>query len=256
MEEKENKTNEVKEINTQGGNQKKGAKNLVIISILFVIAMIIVGGYFTYDFMQKQTLISEIDKVITTVDITEDTIDIEDIKSTGRYAKIEKAIKSYLNDYAVTLQETINLVEDEQFINILTVENYEEDGPEFIETKEYLAQMKEKFSTNVEKMDQWLNEDQMMENIKKENLDAGSIALYKQLMLDEETAENLKKEQEQLKKASDKVLKVINAQEEIIDFLIENEEDWIIEGNKVVFINQTSVKKYNALVLSVKNKLS
>ena len=53
----------------------------------------------------------------------------------GDYAKVEKAVKNYLKDSVANLREITETLKDDRIVNLLTVENYSNDGPEFNITK-------------------------------------------------------------------------------------------------------------------------
>lgn len=50
----------------------------------------------------------------------------------GDYAKVEKAVKNYLKDSVANLREITETLKDDRIVNLLTVENYSNDGPELI----------------------------------------------------------------------------------------------------------------------------
>ena len=93
------------------------------------------------------------------------------------------------------------------------------------------------------------NEDTMMENIKKENLDAKFEELYKNLMFDDKVKQDLKTSQSQMETASKQVNNVFDTQLEIVNFLNANKGKWEVNAsNQVVFTTQALVNQYNALV--------
>ena len=110
------------------------------IILIVVILLLIAGGTIAYlymtDMKQEEILIQEVNK-ISELDLSSDDVDM-DIKTKGDYAIVEKAIKDYINEYSNITKATINIMNDEKIEDILSIENYKKDGPDFVETKKYV----------------------------------------------------------------------------------------------------------------------
>ena len=72
--------------------------------------------------------------------------------------------------------------------------------------------------------------------------------LYVNLMMDDETKENLENERTELKKSIEEVNKAVEGLENIIDFLIENKDEWTVVDGKIQFKNITKYKEYYQIV--------
>lgn len=225
-------------------------KNAIIaVAAVVVVALLGVGGFFiTKDMRQEKLLIEEVSR-ISSMDATKDNFDDLPIKTTGDYAVVEKAVKSYLKEFSDVLKSTMEVMQDEKIAQLLSGENIKNDGPEFVQTKEYINNAKAKFNENVTKLISMCDEETMMENIRKENLDSKFEELYKNLMFDEDVKKDLKTSQSQMETASKQVNNVFDTQLEIIDFLNKNKGKWEVNSsNQVVFSTQALVNQYNALV--------
>lgn len=252
MKEKEEKTVVQEEKGTKEKTKmKKNSKIVIIIAIILAILIVIGGGFFTYDRFQKQALIVEINKVSRT-DISKETINVDNIKTKGKYGKIEKAIKSYMNDYATTLQETMSLIINDQFNNLLTTKNYKEDGPEFIKSKEFIIKTKQEFKEKVEKLQKGLTEESVLAKIEPEGLDKKSVELYKNLMFDEQTKKELEATNKKLEQTANQISSILDIQEQIFNFLTQNNGKWEISGNQIMFQTQTLVKEYNGYITKIR----
>ena len=63
----------------------------------------------------------------------------------------------------------------------------------------------------------------------------------------------IEKDRKQFEEAVDTVLKLLDRQEEIIDFLIKNKGKWEITGSQITFNSNSLVNKYNDLLKKIQN---
>lgn len=112
-------------------------KSLIAVGV--VVAVIV--GFLVYGvFNQKGKLESEIAKLSELANA--ETIDTEEIskmldrtETTGDYEILEKAVKQYLSDSFDLSMEMSDILNDKKISNSLTIENYKENGLDFINTK-------------------------------------------------------------------------------------------------------------------------
>lgn len=231
---------------------KKNNKKVIAIAVVVALLVVIGVGVKVYDTTQKGILVQEVNKLVKSGDLTADTIDVNDIKSSGEYAEVEKAIKTYLNDYAVEVQKLISISEDDRITNLLSITNYKEDGPEFTETLAYIEETTKQLDEASEKAIKLMGKDEMFKYIENYDLSDKYKELYKTLMLDEETESDLKEAQTELQDSVDKLKNNFQVATEILNFLKENKSDWQIQNNLVMFNNQTLLKQYNAYTSKLK----
>ena len=146
--------------------KKRRLKRKAVVTAVAVIAVIfgIFGFMFITDMKQEEILREEI-KILAKKNVIEDRYN-RPIKTKGEYAEVEKSIKKYWDDYAVTLQNIVKLVNDDTIANMLTVENYETDGPNnFKESKEYLTKAKEEINSNINKLSDMSSPDKLLDNV-------------------------------------------------------------------------------------------
>lgn len=224
------------------------------IILIVVILLLIVGGVILYLYMtdakQEKILVEELDK-IEELDFSEDDIDME-IKSQGKYANVEKAIKNYFKEYADTTKKAINTMNDEKLTNILSIENYKKDGPDFVETKKYIEESKKEFNENSKKLIELTSEEGLEKYINEENLDDSYyIELYNVMMLDDEAIQSLEETQAELNNNNETINQLYDTQEKIINFLVENKANWSIENDELKFKTDDLSNKYEELVNSL-----
>lgn len=224
-----------------------------IISIV-VILLLIAGGTIAYlymtDMKQEEILIQEVNK-ISELDLSSDDVDM-DIKTKGDYAIVEKAIKGYIHEYSNITKATINIMNDEKVEDILSIENYKKDGPDFVETKKYVENSKKEFNDNIQKLIELTNEESIKKNIEKANLtDNYYLELYNNLMLGEEMSQDLKDTEAELVDSKEMLNEVYDTQENVIDFLVKNKGKWSIEGDELQFESDDLANKYEELIDSL-----
>jgi len=225
-------------------------KKIRIIVAIVVLAIIGVIGYFaSADLAQGVTLRKEI-SVIAGLDITKDTIDME-IKTKGDYAVVEKTIKEYMNTYSITCKEVMAILEDEQMAEILSAYNYENDGPDFVKSKEYIQTTRTNFNEKINLLIDMTTEEMMKAAIEDKGLDENFKDLYNELMLGEELKVDLEEAKQSLEQSSITINNILDVQEKVINLLIENKGKWEVEDEQIVFNSQTLVNEYNEFINSL-----
>ena len=121
-------------------DEKKSKNKKVIVIVAIVIAVIavigVIGFMFVNDFAQRAIIGAEMEKINTSGKID------EDIKSSGKYADVEKALKDYVVEYQGVAVSIAKQYENEKLTNILSADNYKKDGPDFKESKKLIEDVK------------------------------------------------------------------------------------------------------------------
>ena len=225
----------------------------VIIAIVLV-AVVGIGILVVKDFKQEDTLrqeMLEFENLTRAENIDFDKIDqkIREIKTTGDYGVLEKAMKDYLADVVNVTVSIADILNDERIINALTPENYVEDGPDFVQTKQFLEEAKgkmEQYKTEVLKL---LSNEGAMSYIENKNLDDYYIDLYKEIALSEDTA--IEEDNAELEASLDEAMSVIDTESQVINFLAENKSGWEIQGENIVFNSEALQNQYDELVSQI-----
>lgn len=221
----------------------------IIIAVVVLIIVGIIGGFASADLAQAATLRKEI-AVIAESDITKDEIDMG-IKTKGDYAVVEQTIKEYMNTYSITCKEIMKMLEDEQMAEILSAENYKNDGPNFVKSKEYIETTRKNFDEKITLLIDMTSEETMKCAIEDKGLDENFKELYNELMLGEELKVDLQETKQSLEETSATINNILNVQEKVINMLIENKGKWEIDDDQIVFSTQTLVDKYNEFISSL-----
>mgnify|MGYP005773801087 CR=1 FL=1 len=228
-------------------------KFLIIIAIIILILLGIIGYYVFIDMQQEEKLETELTEISNLTNA--ETIDIDAINetlkrtvTTGDYAVVEQAFKQYLKDNFDNSIQIAEILNDEKITNLLTVENYKADGKEFVETKNYIASTRDTLENCKNKYTEFFTEEKAMSYINDKGLDSYYIDLYKQKYVGDIETENNDKTVEN---AIDEIISILNKSEEVINFLIENQNSWEIRGENIVFNSESLSDEYDQLVENV-----
>lgn len=231
---------------------KKEKKLILIITIIILLSIITFLGIYIYNLTQKTKLIKEVNNIVKNKDLTIDTIDVNDIKTKGQYAKVEEAVKTYLNKSAIEIQKLIELMQEEKIAKLLSTENYQKDGPEFTETLSYIEDTKKQLNESIDKMKKVMDTEEIYRYIENYDVSNKYKQLYKEIMMNEDTSKDLSKAQTQLKDVIDTLIYDLDVAKDTINFLKEHETEWSIQSGVVIFNTQILVNQYNEMTSKLK----
>lgn len=245
------------EENIEKKEVKKSKKKIVITVVLVVVIILLAGGGFVfYHLNQTGKLIVEVNKLaeieMTNGDGTlkEDPIDMQ-IKTTGSYAVVEETFKNYINEIVTDTQALVNTLDQEKIMNLVSIDNMKEDGPDFIKSKEEINTMRNAINSFVTKMETLANEETLLSIIDDKDVGEYYKELYRQLAIDEESGANLKDAINELKTNEEDAVQALNDLESIFNFLSDNKDEWQIEGEQIVFTTDSSYEEYSKLMESL-----
>lgn len=204
--------------------------------------------------MRNATLENKLKKEVNelvALDFTKDRYNTK-IKSSGRYAKVEKAIKNYLDGYAVLLQSVVTDIHDEKLTKVLSYDNYQKDGPEFKESLNYIESAKKEFNENVDKLISESEERSIIEYGQKELTSNKSLTIYKELMLSKKMLKNFNETKETLTETKTRINNIYDTSSSVLNFLVKNKDNWKLENGEIKFKNQNLYNEYNNMIKNVK----
>ena len=229
-------------------------KVLIIIGVILALFIAVIAVLIVKDYNQEEKLrqeLNEIDSMINFEDFDYDAVNerLGKTISSGDYLVVEKAAKKYLKDTIDITLTIVNILNDEKLVNILTAENYKNDGPNFINSKLYIKNTKEKLENNKTKILNQMNNETVLSYVENKNLDSYYIDFYKSLSFSSEAEIN--KNKQEMEDSIDSVIDMLNVYDEIIDFLIENKNEWTIDGEYIVFSTEKLGNQYDELLLKL-----
>ena len=221
----------------------------VITALVLIAGVIAIGIGLYHDFKQENELISECKEIKKLTNA--ENLDAEKINemltrkiSTGEYLKVEEALKEYLTARFQNITKISQILNDEKLEKILTIDNYKNDGPEFVTTKEYIENTKKELQEQKNRYKELFAEETIMSYINNKNLDSYYLEFYKQELIGnpEESKDNT------VEHNIDGIITILDSYNSVIDFLVTNKNSWKIEGENIVFANEELSNKFLEIV--------
>ena len=229
--------------------KKKRRKGKKIAALLILAVIILLAAGVLFLTMRQVNQLNDETAKIVRMDIDEDVID-EEIYTNGSYAEIEQTIKDYMSDYIENLKTVRTLFQDQEFSDLLSVENIEADGPEFKNSAEYLSEKRRTADEAFQKLEEMAGEEMIMAAIEKKGLSSYFEQLYRKLAL-ENLRVNFMYSAEELKTAKESVEAMIASREEAVTFLSEQHSNWKLEDGKLKFDSDDLLSQYNDLAAAI-----
>ena len=228
-------------------------KVLIVLLIIIVIALVGVGYFVFTDMMQEDKLkteLSELNDLVNAENINMDAVNekLDRRITTGDYEKVEDAYKSYLRDNFDNSIQIANILNDEKITTLLTVENYESDGKDFTESKEYITNTRETLEECKAKYTEFLTEEKAMSYINDKGLDSYYTDLYKNEFIGDMSSAT---QDTTVQDSIDEVITILNTSEEVLNLLSENQDSWEIDGENISFNSESLSNQYDELVNSL-----
>lgn len=225
-------------------------KKIIIAIIVIVIAVIGVLGYMVIsDLGQEEKLnqeFSEIADLSNVENINTDELNkrLDRTVTTGDYAKVEVALKSYLKDTLKISEGIMKVLNDERITNLLTLDNYKNDGTEFTESKKFIEDTRGQLEDDKNKLSELLTKEKAMSYIENEKLDSYYVDIY-----EKEFAEEIATiDDESLEKSLDEIIEILNISEKVLNLLSENPNSWTLTDENIVFSNESLANQYDELI--------
>ncbi len=230
---------------------KKSKKHIfIIIGVVILLLLVPIIYGVVKDLKQEDTLKKELD---TLYEVTnKEPIDHNEVNkildrtvtTSSDYKKVEIAYKKYTRDCFSILTDIMDVLEDNRLVEVLTAENYQQDGKDFTETKKYLKETKEKLQRVIKNYNEYFTEEKAMSYLDK-NLDSYYQDFYK-----DEVVGNLDKtkEDDEVISSINDLITLIDQETDVINFLVTNKDAWTIEDSAISFTTDDLIDAYNNLI--------
>lgn len=230
-------------------------KKKILITLLIIIVIALIGvGYFVFIDMQQEeklkTELTELSELSNAQEINIDEINnrLDRIVTKGDYATVENAFKTYLRENFNNSIQIANILNDEKITTLLTVENYKEDGKDFIKSKDYITTTKTTLEDYKNKYTEFLTEEKAMSYINDKGLDSYYTDLYKEEFVGDMSSAS---QDTTVQDSIEEIIKLLNTSEKVLNLLSENQNSWELDGENIVFDNQNLSNQYDELINSL-----
>lgn len=225
-------------------------KILIIVGIIILIVIGVIAYFVITDLQQEDKLTAELQEISNLVN--SQNIDIDQINerldrtvTRGDYAVVEQSFKQYLKDNFDVSMKIADILNDEKLTTILTADNYKQDGKDFVETKNYISTTRDQLETYKTEYKDFFTEDKVMSYINDKNLDSYYTDLYKQELVGDIESDN---ETELVESAINDVIGILDIYEEVINFLVDNQNSWNVQDDTIEFTSESLQNQYNSLI--------
>ena len=231
--------------------KKKIKKILIAIGILLLLLAAAIGYAVYKDLKQEEVLKQEVLK-LSNKDLLNDNFGIE-IKTTGDYAYVENAIKKFYKELSDNVRILKYTLEDDNLINILSVDNLEKDRPHFLSSHQTITTVKTNTTKATNKIKQLCEEEYIKNLLDKDKVSDYYIDFYKKIMYTEQDLKTLAETKEEMEEFSNNLNLFLDKIEEILNMLEKNNSSWKIEDNQIYFQTNEQVDEYNKLYKELKD---
>lgn len=226
---------------------------ILTLSSIFVIAAIFFGSVIFYSVNQELKIennLSEIDYLVN-YDMFDPRIDdlLNNYVSSGNYLVVEKATKEYLKDILYYARRIDELNDNEEFIMVLSMENFYSDMPEFNDSLRIIADVSLEITDIQENFVNLLQEDVVLSYLDN-NIFSYYQDYYKELIFD---ADSIEDDALTVESNLDFVLSVLDLYEEFYTFLSDNKDDWTVDGEYIYFSNTELEEEYLDILYRIEN---
>ena len=212
--------------------------------------LLLIGFLVIRDEILEYNLRKEI-KSLDLLNISEDRFN-SDIKTRGDYALVEEAIKTYLDNYAVSLQSVLEVISSDEYNNLLSVDNYKNDGPSFVISINYIENTKRIFNENIDMLILNSDKDNISNYIYTYIDDSYFVSLYNELMFEGNMILEFDENKDMLEELKINVNNNFDVCIKIYNFLKFNSDNWHIENNEIKFKTNELLDQYNSFVSEIK----
>ena len=226
---------------------------ILTLSSIFVIAAIFFGSVIFYSVKQELKIendLSEIDYLVN-YDMFDPRINdlLNNYVSSGNYLVVEKATKEYLKDILYYARRIDELNDNEEFIMVLSMENFYSDMPEFNDSLRIIADVSLEITDIQENFVNLLQEDVVLSYL-DDNIFSYYKDYYKDLIFD---ADSIEDDALTVESNLDFVLSVLDLYEEFYTFLSDNKDDWTVDGEYIYFSNTELEEEYLDILYRIEN---
>ena len=226
---------------------------ILTLSSIFVIAAIFFGSVIFYSVNQELKIennLSEIDYLVN-YDMFDPRIDdlLNNYVSSGDYLVVEKATKEYLKDILYYARRIDELNDNEEFIMVLSMENFYSDMPEFNDSLRIISDVSLEITDIQENFVNLLQENVVLSYL-DDNIFSYYKDYYKELIFD---ADSIEDDALTIESNLDFVLSVLDLYEEFYTFLSDNKDDWIVDGEYIYFSNTDLEEEYLDILYRIEN---
>ena len=230
--------------------KKKKSIKKIIIGIVIAVVIIIGLIFFTaFKELQEEDILKQEIINYSNKDLAKDDYSIE-VKTTGDRAYVEEAVKKYYKSLSDSVKAINSYLNDEELINILTIESLRNDSPNYLKSHTHISNTKSKVTKELENISRLCEEDTIKNLIDKDKLNDSEYYydFYLDLMYTEKDIEMLNSTKEEMEALSNNLNEFLDKVDEILTFL-ETNANYIEYTDTDIYISDDNIlNEYNNLI--------
>lgn len=229
---------------------KKRKTIFILVGIVLALLAILIS-YLVINANNQEKILKKEIEVLIAMDLLNDDYNIK-IKTKGEYAYVEKKLKVYFKELSDDVKEINSYLTNEQLINILSIDNLKNDGPQFVETYQLLENVKNNSNVAMDSIKNMSNKDTFKKLIKKEKINKNLYQLYVDL-INEENLTKLDLVKNETEVINTNLNIFLDKAKVIIDLLKNNSDYWFIDDSELYFETNNLLSQYNNLQTDINN---
>ena len=135
--------------------------------ILFVLIVLFVYLFVVNKEMQKEQLLIDISRY---ADCNLVEVEKEKVNVFGSYRKLENEIYEYILNFQKQYSKVLDYANDKELVSILAVDNYLQDGPDFVKSNQYIEKVRSDFDLDMEHLLSFCSEEGLNSYVNSLNL--------------------------------------------------------------------------------------
>ena len=226
--------------------KKKSKAPIVILIIIILVAGL---GIAAWNVLSQVNIITQEARKIVSMDITKDSVDTN-VYSKGNYAVVEATMKSYIATYLYKLDEFENVLNQDTFNNILSVDNLKADSPDFTASLQYLESKRDDIETFASDLSEMNSQEKIDEVWAGTGLNSFYKWIFDRMMIENITMDFYFSDAE-IEEVKADMLDQVDKKEAVINFLAQTSAGWTWEGDSISFADDSLLQQYTQLINSV-----
>ena len=217
-------------------------KFFLAFSFILLDIFLLVGFLVIRDATMLNELRNEVND-LAEFDFTHDRYNTK-MKTKGKYRIVEEAIKDYLDEYAIAVQDVLKIVQDSTLTSILSYNNYQKDGPDFLNSLTFLKDKKNLFHEEMTKLLTNSEEETIKKYIHSKTNEKYYCDLYEELILSDTFQADFQEMKELLTNTNNRMTIIFDTSKEVLEFLIAHKEEWVLEEGEIRFRTDALYQQY------------
>lgn len=238
----------------------KNKKSIIIVVVCILLAVAISAGFGVSTYIKtenenaKNAINAEIDAINKILDDeSEEDLDTEAlyelldkrVVTKGKYAIVEDASKKYIKDFYENTLPALDLIDDKKFVNLFTMENMKNDGPDFKKSMSFIKNAKKTVEDCKYSYNKMNSKETILSYVDDKGLNDDQIAFYMSIFdkwFDE-------KEDKEYYRVVEDIYEYLSLCENAFNFLSEHKDGWEIKNDAIIFESEKDLREYRNIIL-------